>query len=333
MSKAYQLLHNFISQRLSTPLRQKVWQWLIAPPHQEEKDEALRKVWNEYPLEADESTSRSFQKVRKKIVAVEKKEQTHLFFRKWGYIAAIMAIPLLSIAASFLYIHSYNWETNLIECLVPMGEQKKIKLPDGSDVCLNSGTLLIYPEKFKGEKRSVYLIGEANFSVSRDEKHPFIVKTGLLNIKVLGTKFNVQAYAESEKTITTLEHGSVSVNKQNQETQTIPLAPNEQLEYNRHTGVFKKNKIDASLYAGWTKGELNFIRQTFKEILTVLQREHDIHFIINPRLLTPDLYTIKFRQNENLDEILNIITKTVGNIAYEREDNIITIYSRTKKGG
>ena len=76
---------------------------------------------------------------------------------------------------------------------MPRGEQKQVTLPDGTTAYLNSGTLLVYPQKFTGDLRSVYLIGEANFDVKKDKQHPFIVKTNHLKVKVLGTKFNVHA--------------------------------------------------------------------------------------------------------------------------------------------
>ena len=176
--------------------------------------------------------------------------------------------------------------------------QNLITLPDGTTAYLNSGTLLVYPQKFTGDIRSVYLIGEANFDVKKDKQHPFIVKTNHLKVKVLGTKFNVHAYAEDEKTTTTLESGSVVVQKANNED-IITLTPNEQLEYDNPSGEFNKN------------------------------------IIVPPHLATTDVYTIKFKQKAPIKEIMNIVTKTIGNIDYKVEDeNILLIYSPlNKKGG
>ena len=205
-------------------------------------------------------------------------------------------------------------------------------LPDGSTANVNAGSILIYPKNFKGNTRSIYLSGEANFTVAKDKEHPFIVKTNYIKVQALGTKFNVQAYTGSDKIITTLENGAIKVNKTTEDDKSFILSPNEQLEYNYRTGVFEKRMINAANYSGWIKGELNFMNQPLKEILATLQREYAIQFVINSHLFTPDLYTIKFSRHESIENIMNILTLTVGGLQYDIEDNIITIQSLKKKG-
>ena len=151
-------------------------------------------------------------------------------------------------------------------------------------------------------------------------------------MQALGTKFNVQAYIESEKIITTLENGAVKVDKTTEDENSFILSPNEQLEYNYRTGTFEKRMINAANYSGWIKGELNFMNQPLKEILATLQREYAVQFVINARLFTPDLYTIKFRGHEDIDTVMKILTLTAGGLTYQIEDNIITIHSLKKKG-
>ena len=133
-----------------------------------------------------------------------------------------------------------------------------------------------------GKPVHFFLTGEANFTVRKDKEHPFIVSTSYLKVEALGTKFNVQAYSESDKIITTLENGAVRVDKIEKDDNSFILSPNEQLEYNYKTGVFEKKKIiDATSYSGWIKGELNFINQPLKEILATIQRKYAVDFVIN----------------------------------------------------
>ena len=190
-----------------------------------------------------------------------------------GPMGSITIIPLFSMLAAYLYTDTYTKNIEQVEYLVPQGKKHEIILPDGSHVYLNAGTLLVYPKKFIGKMRTVYLMGEGNFHVKKDQKHPFIVKTSSLKIKVLGTKFNVCAYGNEDKTVTTLESGSVMIQKPTEEPITV-LSPNEQLEYHNTTGEFQKRKIDASIYSGWTKGELNFVSQSLKEIVKSLERTY-----------------------------------------------------------
>ncbi|WP_289304025.1 FecR family protein, partial [Parabacteroides goldsteinii] len=259
-------------------------------------------------------------------------QKRYSLIHKLARAAAILIIPLLSIAGSYLYIRYNTYDPELIQCFVPEGEKQELILPDGSKVNINSGSLLIYPKEFRGKTRTLFLTGEANFTVRKDKEHPFIVNTSYLKVEALGTKFNVQAYSESDKIITTLENGAVRVDKIEKDDNSFILSPNEQLEYNYKTGVFEKKIIDATSYSGWIKGELNFINQPLKEILATIQRKYAVDFVINPRLFTPDLYTIKFRQYESINTVMKILTMTVSGLSYEIEDNIITIQSQKKKG-
>ena len=321
MSNAHKIIKNFTSDKFSPELKEKLWKWLVDSSEQAEKEEALMELWEDQNFKADAGTERSYQNFRRKIAPRQRKATARYTLRRWAQVAAVLLIPLLSIVASYLYIQSNEEHTELVEYYVPRGEQKQI-------------TLLVYPQKFTGDIRSVYLIGEANFDVKKDKQHPFIVKTNHLKVKVLGTKFNVHAYAEDEKTTTTLESGSVVVQKANNED-IITLTPNEQLEYDNPSGEFNKKIIDASVYSGWTRGELNFAAMTLSDIFITIERIYDIHIIVPPHLATTDVYTIKFKQKAPIKEIMNIVTKTIGNIDYKVEDeNILLIYSPlNKKGG
>lgn len=333
MSKAYKILHNLIHQTLPRSLQDEVRKWLVSPSKQEEKEKVLYDLWNEMPAEASAETYSSLKLTRDKIRKTQRPYKQYSIARKLLRAAAILIIPVLSVVGSYLYINEAISEPEMIQCFVPEGEKQELTLPDGSKVNINSGSFLFYPQKFKGETRSVYLIGEANFTVQKDKKHPFIVKTNHIKVRALGTKFNVEAYHESDRVITTLENGAVKVDKLTEDKDhSFILSPNEQLEYNLKTGVFEKRKINAASYSSWTKGELNFINQPLKEILATLQREYAVQFVINARLLTPDLYTIKFTQHESIDTIMNILTLTVGGLEYNIEDNVITVKSLKKKG-
>ena len=305
MSNAYKIIHYFISGASSREIKEKVWKWLIDSHGQPEKEAALKQVWDESSYKADQSTAESYRNFCRKAALVPPSKITH----------------------------TYTKNIEQVEYLVPQGKKHEIILPDGSHVYLNAGTLLVYPKKFIGKMRTVYLMGEGNFHVKKDQKHPFIVKTSSLKIKVLGTKFNVCAYGNEDKTVTTLESGSVMIQKPTEEPITV-LSPNEQLEYHNTTGEFQKRKIDASIYSGWTKGELNFVSQSLKEIVKSLERTYNVRILLPPTLNTTDLYTIKFKHQSSINDVLNIITKTIGNLSYTIEDdNIILEYLPKKKGG
>lgn len=193
------------------------------------------------------------------------------------------------------------------------------------------GSVFLYPTQFAGDTRSVYLSGEGHFAVAPNKKLPFVVATNHLDICVLGTQFNLQAYPFDRRTITTLESGSVAVRKKNQPNSFITLEPNQQLDYENRSGRFNKTDIDASVYSGWTKGEMNFISQSLREILRTLERSYAVSIQLSSDLMesnriNSDLYTIKFKRRDDIFHVLDIVTKTVGGITYKVEkDESISI--------
>lgn len=332
MSIAYKIIYNLVNHTFDPTLRNRVWHWLIYSANNKGKEEALFSIWKEYPTEPNPATIQSLKATQNKIYHSKGTLKRYNMLHKLQRVAAIMLIPLLSITVTYLYIKYYTYTPELIQCYVAEGEKRELTLPDGSIVNINSGSVLIYPKEFKGDTRTLYLMGEANFSVYKDKKHPFIINTSYLKVQALGTKFNIQAYSESDKIITTLENGAVKVAKKEEDEKSFILLPNEQLEYNHKTGIFEKRLIHAASYSGWVKGELNFINQPLKEILVTIQRKYAVDFVINPRLFTDDLYTIKFSREEDIKTVMKILTMTVSGLSYEIEDNIITIHSSKKKG-
>ena len=150
----------------------------------------------------------------------------------WQTVAAVLFI----VAASSVYLSTIgkDAEENLIQQYIPTAEIRTLTLPDGTQVQLNSQSTLLYPQNFTGKDRSVFLIGEANFKVKPDKKHPFIVKSNDFQVTALGTEFNVSAYPENPVLAATLISGSVLVEYNDLKSQVI-LKPNEQLAYNKNT--------------------------------------------------------------------------------------------------
>jgi ferric-dicitrate binding protein FerR (iron transport regulator) len=160
------------------------------------------------------------------------------FYKRWQVYAAVL-IPLAILAFSFKFLGGNDTNTvstykHINEINVNPGAKTKIQLPDGSQVWVNSDSKLSYPETFKGSVREVFLEGEAYFDVVKDPFHPFIVHTSGIDIKVLGTAFNVKAY-DAEPTIeATLIHGMIEVGKTNQpDAPKVILKPHEKLIFNK----------------------------------------------------------------------------------------------------
>ena len=213
---------------------QEFYRWLIAKEHLSEKDEALQKLWEEaLKQEPAPSMYRSYVQLRKNAgIPSVRKERRIRPIHIWQAAAAVFFI----VAASSVYLSTIgkDVEPNLLQQYIPTAEMRTLTLPDGTKVQLNSQSTLLYPQEFTGKDRSVFLIGEANFKVKPDKKHPFIVKSNDFQVTALGTEFNVSAYPENPIIAATLISGSVLVEYNKLNSQVI-LKPDEQLAYNRQT--------------------------------------------------------------------------------------------------
>ncbi|HUH45969.1 MAG TPA: FecR domain-containing protein, partial [Arenibacter sp.] len=144
---------------------------------------------------------------------------------------------------------------------VPFGKKFELFLSDGTRVYLNAGSSIKYPVKFiKGQDRSVFLMGEAFFDVIKDTGHPFIIHTDELNIRVLGTKFNVSTYPEDTATDVVLVEGSVGLYEATDEfnAETFLLEPGFMGSYDKKEGKLVVEAVPTSAYTSWMDGELVF---------------------------------------------------------------------------
>lgn len=312
------IITRFLSKRFSVDTEEKVQKWIIKDENTEEKEQASLEYWDELNPSADADTYSALQRVNERIGYSRKKAVKIPLCKKVRRIAAVL-VPLLILAGSYLYYSSTT--SNMIEVTVAYGEQNHLFLPDSSEIWLNAGTTIRYHEKFDDDQRKVYLNGEACFSVTRDEERPFVVETERLSVKVLGTKFNVKAYTEDKKIMTTLTSGKVEVCVEND---TRILNPNEQLTYNLITSDLDVNEVPSNETDSWISGQLIFNNAPLNDILQTLERRFNISITNKTQISESNSYTIKFLQNESPEEILNILREVVG-FTYQKEDNKIII--------
>lgn len=205
---------------------------------------------------------------------------------------------------------------------IPRGGEYRIELGDGTLVWLNSESYLRYPLGFNGSERRVFLEGEAYFDVAHDPAKPFIVETPTQMLSVLGTEFNVQAYADQAATVTTLVEGSVEVQSINS-TQRVTLAPGEQSELDG-SGLFTVRKVDAGDVASWKSGLFVFDEHNLDEVMLKLARWYDIEV----QFANPAARQIVFKGNlpkyENLQSLLNMIEK-ISPVSFEVRGRIVTV--------
>jgi len=246
-------------------------------------------------------------------------------------IAAILIIPLLLSFIGYFYFQSskQNQTNSFAEIQCPLGVRTKFHLPDGSTGYLNSGSTLKYQISFANE-RKVMLIGEAFFDVVHNEKLPFHVNTKNLDVKVLGTTFNVIANEDEFTEEVILQTGKVDVSSQTGK-QLTTLKPNEKITLNTDKLTFVKNEVEASQYTSWKEGKLVFRNENMQQVARRLSRWYNAEVVVDdPKL---DNYTFHATfVDEPLDEVLKLLTITTP-LSFQEEQrtsNVNGIYDKRK---
>lgn len=197
------------------------------------------------------------------------------------------------------------------QLIIPYGNQSRLVLSDNTVVWLNAGSRLVYPSRFKDKVREVLLFGEAFFEVSKDEDKPFVVKTSDLQIKVLGTEFNVSAYPEDKVIQTVLKEGSVAVSSNHSGLfeRALVLKPNQMASFNRTSKDTKVYDVDVSYYTLWTKGLLSFDEIDFTRIVKKVERFYNISIGFSEPKLGTTRISGKLDLKQSRDEVLEYLEK------------------------
>ncbi|MBP6181769.1 FecR family protein [Flavobacterium sp.] len=210
---------------------------------------------------------------------------------------------------------------------IPYGKRFELQLSDGTVVHLNSGTTLKYPVKFiAGENRLVFLDGEAFFDVTKDKKHPFIVNADNLNVRVLGTHFNVSNYPEDIQTDVVLVEGSVGLysgNEQFNATKNTVLRPGFKGIFNKKDGSIATKAVNTDVYTSWMQGRLTFRNMSFKDISKKLERHYNVTIETQNKKLAGEKFYASFG-DEPIEKVLSYFNDIHG-INYVIKNNEITI--------
>ena len=270
-------------------------------------------------------------------------------FLKWSMATAAV---LIGLAVCIQYFNSnknnlLDIGNNYNEIVAKRGTKTKIILPDGSQVWLNSDSKLSYGARFNDTIREVSLEGEAYFDVIKDKKRPFVVMTNALNIRVLGTAFNIKSYAQDATIETTLIRGMIEVRKNNEPaTKKIVLTPNEKLVYNKLEALLvrpnneqntiakkleslsittlSKNIPDSSrVETAWIYGRLVFDGDSFETLAEKMERWYNIKITIQNQSISNNRFSGVF-EKENVEEAFKAL-QLITMFKYDIHDNEVLI--------
>lgn len=208
----------------------------------------------------------------------------------------------------------------------PRGGEYSLVLSDGTVVYLNAMSELRFPVNFVGEKREVELSGEAYFEVQKDASRPFVVRTGGLQIKVLGTEFNVCAYRGKKSIKTTLVQGSVELSVLG-EGQPVVLRPNQQAKFSKKGGNIEVKEVDVSSYIAWKNGMFDIRDWELEDIMDYLMRWYDINVFYQHESLKKMRFGCYINRYSDIRPVLELLEKT-GKIRTELKGNTVVFSTR-----
>ncbi|RHR61696.1 FecR domain-containing protein [Parabacteroides sp. AF17-28] len=264
------------------------------------------------------SASESWKVLEKRISPPARK------FRFYRLAGAVAASVLLCLGGWFGYDHlrPVSMQTASAGAGISV-----VTLPDRTKVTLNRYSSLTYPDRFKGEKREVRLQGEAYFEVEKDAGRPFIVKAEPVDVQVLGTHFNVEAYPGDADVKTTLLEGSVAVSVPETGSRIV-LSPGESAVYNRESRTLQEIEPEENdITVDWRDGHFRFDYLPLQEIVRELSNAFQVKIRITDEAIKNFRIRAHFTEGESLDQMLDLL-QSAGNFSYTKTNDTILIRSK-----
>lgn len=205
--------------------------------------------------------------------------------------------------------------------IVPAGAEYHLLLSDGTRVFMNAASELRYPAVFPSGKREVFLSGEAYFEVSPDTLRAFTVKTAAMDIRVLGTSFNVNAYEDMPVITTTLVSGKIRAECRNQ---TYDLQPGQQIRTHRTTGAVEIEQVNTALFTSWKNGYYYFEACRLKEIMQIFSRWYNFKVVFSHPRLEELEFSGRMQRYEKVEQLLQKFEQT-GKVRFVYNGDTVTV--------
>lgn len=251
-------------------------------------------------------------------------KRKNYFIREFLKIASIIIITVSVTAFLFSIAQDKEMVNVAMQTItVPAGQRVNISLPDGSNVWLNAGTKMQYPLSFMKDKREVILDGEAYFEVAHNKDCPFIVHTHAMAVEVLGTTFDVEAYAAKNMFEASLISGKIKIHSLQNANSSIIMYPNQRATL--VDGKVAISNIDDYNVYRWREGLYCFKNKPFIDIMKDLEKYYDLEIRIEKNTAMDIALTGKFRISDGLDYALRVLKKDV-DFSYHRDENKDIIY-------
>jgi len=341
------LLQKYCSNSCTEEELSSVLTWFKESARTSEGKSLLFKIWDELPDE-DSNHKTDFDLLlgrihheinltqSKKLLQISdhnliKYKRRENFIRIFTRVAAILMFPVLGFGlymsvkyqsakhGQALVNKAYNEVFSSVDAIT------KVALPDGSSVWLNHSSSLKYPAMFQGDSRTVELSGEGYFEVAHNPKIPFIVNTGVIQIKALGTAFNIMSYPDEDRIETSLINGIVELQRTEPDGKVIPILtmkPTDLAIFHKSNNEIITRTIGDARYFSWKEGKLVFNKEPMGVVVEKLIRWFNVDIQIKDNELLGLTYTATF-VNETLPQVMELIAM-VSPVSYSISNREIT---------
>ncbi len=299
-----ELIIDYLTGNLSDPDIARFLEFVQSDERHRRRFEELSRLYAQSLIPRFETDKKARYREAERRIAASRRRPSLWRIAGWMRVAAALLVGIVVGAAS-LFVLRLDAEPGLCEVTVPAGARSQIMLPDSSLVWLNAGSKLIYASDFGRKDRQVRLEGEGYFEVARNVGCPFTVRTDVLDVTVLGTSFNVQAYADARTVEVDLLKGRVEVAAA--DGRRLSLLPDRQARFDRTSGLFESHPAVTALAADWINGRLSFVNTPFREILDKLQRHFNVRIEVSSEKAAHESFSGSIDLRLSLDEILRYI--------------------------
>lgn len=295
-----------------------VQQWITASPENARYADHFRMIWEQskkLAVHTDVDEDAAWERFKQRTEQVSPARTRTFSLRSIARIAAVLIVLL----GAGLLVYRMNRAPEML-ALQSDGAPVTATLPDGSVVTLNKSSSLSYPAHFDGSTRSVTLKGEAFFNITPDKKHPFIIAANGVDVKVVGTSFNVKTTKEETEVI--VETGVVEVRKK---ANAVKLNPHEKaIVFKDQAKPVKQNNTD-ELYNYYRTQKFVCKDVPLPRFIAVLNEAYGVHIVLGDERLASLSLNTTF-ENDSLDGILAVIESTFNIRAEQRGGEIVLTY-------
>lgn len=311
MSDINDIIISYLDGSATPEERRQLEEWLRASQANRDDFDSVRKLW--YLSSAGSAAADTKMALSRLLTTIKARQARRNTLTGWRLAMRVAAAAVILLTVGYV---SYLAGARNVQTVAPpamnrlitaAGSKGRFMLPDSSVVWLNSSSTLEYPENFDSDSRHVALTGEAYFEVSRDEKRPFTVSAGDLDVRVLGTHFTVENYSSREVAEVVLVEGSVEVTGHNIDRPEI-LEPGQLLAVEKSSGHTEVEEVNTGSYTSWIQNKLVFDGAPLEEILLNLSKWYVVDIDCDPILGRRISLSLTVRNGDELSDIIEAMS-------------------------